>query len=406
MKNIYWLLLFLPGFCLSQALSENEVRINIGKKEFIYSDILKEDREIWIYTPSSFTKGTQNKYPVMYLLDGPAFFHSMTGMVQYLSSTGKMPEMIVVGIANTNRVRDLTPTHSISWSDGEKDTATLGSSGGGEKFIAFIEHELLPYMDSVYTTTPYRMLVGHSLGGLTVLHSLLNHTSLFTSYVAIDPSVWWDNHMIMKMASQKLAKDDYTGKFLYYASANTMNKGMDTSRVARDTAYANIHVRGNLQFRKIILNRKSNHLQWSWKFYPEDNHSSVPLLASYDALRFLFKGYELDKELNDTSITVAYIKAHYQNLSSLLHYCVLPSESIINLLGYNFLSNKNYKKAGDFFKLNLENYPASANAYDSMGDFYLETNDRKKAIEFFRKALHLKEMPETRKKLRELEKSK
>lgn len=406
MKNIYWLLLFLPGFCLSQDLSENEVRINIGKKEFIYSDILKEDREIWIYTPSSFTKGTQNKYAVMYLLDGPAFFHSMTGMVQYLSSTGKMPEMIVVGIANTNRVRDLTPTHSISWSDGEKDTATLGSSGGGEKFIAFIEHELFPYMDSVYTITPYRMLVGHSLGGLTVLHSLINHTSLFTSYVAIDPSVWWDNQALMKKASHQLLSRDFSNKSLYYASANRTNKGIDTSGVLQDTAKGNIHVRDNFQFHQLLENSKTSRLQWNWKFYPDENHSSVPLITSYDALRFLFKGYELDKDLNDTSITISYIKTHYQNLSALLHYKVLPSESIVNALGYIFLHGKNYEKALQFFNLNIETYPASANAYDSMGDFYLETNDRKKAIEFFRKALHLKEMPETRKKLRELEKSK
>ncbi|ULQ55247.1 hypothetical protein KJS94_11395 [Flavihumibacter rivuli] len=403
MKIIFCILFVLPGICFSQTSSENDTRIGAGRKEFIHSTILKEDRELWIYVPASFTKSSPNKYPVLYLLDGPSFFYSMTGMVQYLSSIGQIPEIIVVGIANTNRIRDLTPTHSIRWSDGEQDTAVLGCSGGGEKFIAFIEHELIPYVDNVYATTPYRMLVGHSLGGLTVLNSMINHPSLFTSYVAIDPSVWWDNHALMKYASRQLLGNDYSNKSLFYASANTMSKGIDTSRVSKDTAYGNIHVRNNVQFHRILQKIPPAGLQWSWKFYGEDNHASVPLIAGYDALRFLFKGYKLDKDLNDTSITVDYIIAHYQHLSTLMHYTVLPSESIVNSLGYNFLHKKNFEKAFQFFYLNLENYPTSANAFDSMGDYYLQRNERIKAIENFRKALQLKELPETRKKLKELE---
>lgn len=402
MKNICCILLALPLFGLSQNLSQNDRSIVAGTKKIIHSAILKEDREVWVYIPASFAAGSQTHYPVMYLLDGPSFFHPVTGMVQYLSSTGKMPEMIVVGIANTNRVRDLTPTHSIHWSDGEEDAAALGFSGGGEKFISFIEHELIPYVDAVYKTAPYRMFVGHSLGGLTVLNSLLNHTSLFTSYVAIDPSVWWDNQALMKKAAQLLPNKDLGNKSLYYASANTMSKSIDTFLVMQDTTRGNIHVRNNLQFRQLLLESKNSSLLWRWKFYPEDNHSSIPLIATYDALRYLFKGYELDKDMNDTSITVDYIKTHYLTVSRLLHYKVLPSQATVNFLGYNFLSGKNYSKAHRFFSLNLENFPSSANAYDSMGDFYLEIKDKKKAAEMYLKALSLEELPSTRKKLEQL----
>jgi len=324
-------------------------------------------------------------------------------MVQYLNSAGKMPEMIVVGIANTNRVRDLTPSHSISWSDGEQDTAALGSSGGGEKFIAFIQSELMPHIDSVYKTAPYRMFVGHSLGGLTVINSLINHPALFDSYVAIDPSLWWDKQVLMNKASQVLQLKDYTGKSLYFASANTMEKGMDTIRVGKDTAHGNAHVRENLHFRTILSNSQKSHLQWEWKFYPEDDHVSVPLISCYDALRSIFKNYELGKDLNDTSITVDYIKTHYRNVSTMLNYPVLPSQNIVNMLGYNFLSNKSYDKAYGFFKLNIENYPSSANVYDSMGDFYMEKHDKEKAIALFTRALSLKDLPDTRKKLERLE---
>ncbi len=354
MKILYWILLVLPELGFSQALSESANPINMGEKVLIHSAILNEDRELWVYVPASFTKESRNRYPVIYLLDGPSFFHATTGMVQYLSSIGKIPEMMVVGISNTNRVRDLTPTHSIQWSDGEEDSAVLGSSGGGEQFIAFIEQELIPYVNSVNATSPYRILVGHSLGGLTVLNAFINHASLFTSYVALDPSILWDKQHLIKSATTAQWRKDYNKKTLYYATANKRNQVIDT-----------------LSFIQLLQRNSQLGLQWKSKFYQDDNHVSVPLSGTYDALRFLFDGYELDKELSDPSITLEYINNHYQKQSALLHWQVLPSEAIVNALGYIFLQRKNYDRAFQFFRLNLENYPTSANALDSMGDFFL-----------------------------------
>jgi tetratricopeptide (TPR) repeat protein len=182
-----------------------------------------------------------------------------------------------------------------------------------------------------------------------------------------------------------------------------MNKGMDTVRVVKDTANGNLHVRDNLLFREILKKNKNNKLDWKWKYYNDDNHPSVPLIAEYDALRFFFKNYELPKDLDDRSINAEYIQNHYQNISVMLGYSVLPPESTINFLGYNNLSSKLYEKAYGFFKMNIDNYPASANAFDSMGDFYVEKDERKKAIESFEKALSLKEVSETRKKLEKLQ---
>src|SRR4051794_10939598 len=182
MRIIYCILLFLPVFSFCQTPNQNDNKISVGTRETIHSTILNENRELWVYVPPSAAAGNQSRYPVMYLLDGPSFFYPVTSMAQYLSIVGKMPEMIIVGITNTDRARDFTPTHSISWSDGEQDTAALGSSGGGERFIAFIQNELMPHIDSIYKTAPYRMFVGHSLGGLTVINSLINHPALFNSY--------------------------------------------------------------------------------------------------------------------------------------------------------------------------------------------------------------------------------
>jgi uncharacterized protein len=400
MKLFFYALFLLPAFCFGQVTSTTDNKISIGITGIVHSSILDEDREVWVYVPKSAGVGSKTRYPVMYLLDGDDFFYSMTSMVDYLSALGKMPEMIVVGIQNTDRVRDLTPTHYTLWANGA-DANELKTSGGGPKFMAFLEKELMPYIETRYNTQPYRMFVGHSLGGLTVLNSLVNQPSLFTSYVALDPSLWWDEQLIMKQADKVLTQKDYAGKSLFLAAANTMEKGMDTVRVIKDTAYVNGSVRNNFQFRETL--RKSRNLQWAWKYYPEDNHSSVPLIAQYDALRSIFKKYELGKSLQDTTITVEYIKNHYRTVSSMMQYNVLPSPGTVNALGYTSLGNKQYQKAYSFFKMNIDNYPASSNAYDSMGDYYMAIGDKKKAIEAFKKALTLQEVAETRKKLEELQ---
>lgn len=404
MRYIIYLLFLFPTLSFGQTQLQTDNKIILGTIDTVYSALLHEKREVLVYVPHAGTKNSKDstRYPVVYLLDGPDFFHYVTGTAQYLSAIGKMPEMMVVAIVNTDRRRDLTPTHSISWSDGEQDPVGLKTTGGGENFISFIQKELIPYIDKHYHTAPYRMFVGHSLGGLTVFNALINHPELFNSYVAIDPTLWWDNQMLLKRAPVALAQNDYKNKSLFFATANTMDKGRDTLAMLADTT-GNFQIRANFRFRNLLQQNNGSKLQWSWKYYKEDNHASVPLGAVHDAFRTLFKGYELSKELSDTSITAEFIKNHYRNVSKMLGYTVLPAQNTINSLGYNFLEARLYGKAFGFFKMNIDNYPGSANAYDSMGDFYVETNNPKKAIEAFKQSLALKEVPETKKKLEKLQ---
>jgi uncharacterized protein len=390
------------SICFSQALSQNPITNPISHT--IQSLTLKEPRQVLIYSPST-DKTSKVRYPVLYILDGPSFFEAFTGMVRYLSACGKIPQMIIVGIANTDRVRDLTPTHAIHWSDGEKDEKALSTSGGGEAFTSFLEQELTPHIDSLYPTAPYRMMVGHSLEGLLVLNTLMNHPNLFTAYVTIDPTLWWDQRLMLKKASTVLAQTDYSGKKIFFASANTLPEVRDTLGIEQDTAHSTVHVRDNLAFRQLLSTNKRNHLVFNWKYYPDDNHASVPFIAGYDALRALFKGYELPKELNDPELNAAFVSQHYQSVSTLLGYQVLPPESTINILGYENLSTKRYQQAYDYFRTNVANYPQSFNVYDSLGDYYLAVGDTKQAAASFKKALSMKETTDTRKKLDALSRS-
>jgi uncharacterized protein len=397
-----------------QAFSQRGNDISIGKKDSIYSKLLHEKREIWIHLPESANGSLykSQRYPVVYLLDGDAHFYSVTGMIHQLSEINGntlFPEMIVVGIPNTDRMRDLTPTHSPTGYTG--DSAGVGTSGGGEIFMSFIEKELMPHIDSLYPTAPYKIFIGHSLGGLTVINTLIHHTGLFNSYIAIDPSMWWQNQFLLKQSGNILVQNNFNGRTLFLGIANTMPPGMDTARVWNDTSNNTIHIRSILHLANELKKGNGDGLRWEYKYYAEDNHGSVPLISEYDGLKYIFDFYNFknSNSLFDSSYSAArlvqIVKEHYQKVSLGMGYEVIPQESFVNNLGYGFLQNKMFEKAYAFFNMNISNYPKSFNVYDSMGDYYVARNDNPKASEFFKKALTLNENPDTRQKLEKCEKS-
>jgi predicted alpha/beta superfamily hydrolase len=144
--------------------AQKDNSIVIGKIDSVYSKILNEQRKVWIYTPdmTSGLRDSTRHYPVVYLLDGDAHFTSVTGLIQQLSQANGntvYPEMIIVAIPNTDRTRDLTPTHIVSDLP-NMDSNFSKTTGGGENFVSFIEKELMPHIDSMYLTEPYRILIG------------------------------------------------------------------------------------------------------------------------------------------------------------------------------------------------------------------------------------------------------
>jgi len=385
----------------SETTIEKDNKIVFGHKDVIHSDILKEDREIWIHLPESAMGVSKylSKYPVLYLLDGPGHFHSVTVIIRQLSPANEntiVPEMIIVAIPNTNRSRDLTPSH-VDFDFFSGDSIQY-SSGGGNKFLDFMEDELIPHIEKTYPASTYRTFVGHSFGGLSVINALISRQHLFNNYVAIDPSLWWDDQAFLRVADSILSVNKFNGKSLYVGVANTMDEGMIIKEVRNDTTKSTAHIRSILQFVNSMDTQNDNGLFFGWKYYENDNHGSVPLIAEYDALRFLFSWYEL-KGMNQFWAPIStssvddllnLIDAHYKNVSYHFGYEVLPPESFINSLGYGFLHEGNkIDIANALFKLNVQNYPNSSNVYDSMGHYYLAQQDSIKALELFTKALEV-----------------
>ena len=409
MKKI--LLFILSAVITFTAQAQNDNKITIGKIDSVYSKILDEQRKIWVYTPdmTSGVHDTSQHYPVLYLLDGDAHFTSVVGLVQQLSQANGntvFPEMIIVAIPNTNRTRDFTPTH-ITSDLPAMDSNSSRTTGGGENFVSFIEKELMPHIDSTYPTAPYKLLVGHSFGGLTVMNVLTNHTKLFNAYIAIDPSMWYDYQRFLTATEQKLKEKKYDGIRLYVGIANTMPDGITLDKLKKDTSADTRHIRSIFEMDKLLKANPQNGLKYAGNYYADDNHVSVPLTNEYDGLRFIFNYYRLnltDKDFTDSSdAIVTKIKNHYEIVSNEMTYKISPNQLFINAMGYDALSKKNYTSSAALFKMNIANYSNGNNVYDSYGDLLAAEKDTMNAINNYKKALAIQDNADTRQKLNALE---
>ncbi|MBK6935897.1 MAG: alpha/beta hydrolase [Chitinophagaceae bacterium] len=401
-------LLLLAVIITATGKGQTSDKIIIGKIDSVYSGVLNEQRKVWVYVPHMKAGMQQNagqRYPVVYLLDGDGHFESVAGMIQQLSQVNGntvVPEMIVVGIPNTDRTRDLTPTRIIS-DPPMMDTNSSKSTGGGASFATFLEKELIPHIDSLYPTQPFRLLIGHSFGGLTVMNIITNYTRMFNAYIAIDPSMWYDKENFLRATHKKLASQKYTGTRLFVGIANTMAEGMTVEKMKKDTSAETRHIRSIFALDKFIKANPQNGLQYASKYYADDDHSSVPLISEYDGLRFIFSWYRLKLSLSDfmspgTGL-VQKMTTHYAVVSKEMGYKVAPPEMMINSLGYEALSQKQYEKAAALFEMNIANHPQSGNTYDSYGDLLLARKDTAAAITHFKKALAITSNEETRQKL-------
>jgi predicted alpha/beta superfamily hydrolase len=342
-----------------------------------YSTILGEKRKITIQTPSRMN--LLDQYPVLYVLDGEAQAEMVAAQVKYLSESYKIiPELIVVGIENTNRTRDLTPTHSIIGPDGKPDTSARAfgkESGGGEKFLDFLKKELIPYVEASYPVAPYRILSGHSLGGLMAVYCLLNHPDYFNAYIAISPSLQWDDQVMLKQWKASKGKD-LSGRLLYFSDANE-DEAFHLNQLSLDT---------------ILQHNASSGLKFKRMFYPEEIHISEPVKAFYDGIRFVYPNWHLPYNSSAFRKTMSsrIIIDHYRELSKAYGYNVIPLLDEMNQVA-RFLRNDpgRIKDAIELLEMNASLHPASAETLEILGDTLVKTGDTRKALINYKKALSL-----------------
>jgi predicted alpha/beta superfamily hydrolase len=350
-------LLFLFAIVCSLAIiaTAQEVAPPVPQRIDIHSKVLNEERTVWVRTPPGYQIG-KSVYPVIYVTDAPEPVTEIGSTIDFLVRNNRMPPLIVVGIGNTDRTRDLTPSHAdVKQEDGT--VSTYPTSGGADKFLDFIQSELIPEIEKRYRTAPYRIFAGHSFGGLLAIHTLVTRPDLFEAYIAVSPSLQWDSGRTLRQAQQFFAGRSELKKTLFFSLAS---EGNTPNPMGENFEH----------LKKTLKAGAPNGLVWESARYPDEDHGSTVFRAHYAGLKMLFSGWQVPRD-GKTFLPIgglAGIEKHYAALSERYGYKIPIPESTINIFGYQLMASKKLSEANAVFERNVKLYPESANVYDSFGE--------------------------------------
>lgn len=337
----------------------------------INSAVLGEERTILVRVPAGYDTN-KLRYPVLYMTDGNAHIVHTSSTVEFLARNGRMSEMIVVGINNTDRTRDLSPTHVTTTVAGGNSALQFPTSGGADKFIKFIETELIPEIEKRYRVQPYRILAGHSLGGMFAIHTMISRPELFNSYIAVSPALQWDNQVVVKRAEDFLKARKEFDATLFMSLGNEPGPIDD----------------GFHQLKQVLEKNQVKGFDWKAQVLADEDHGSVVMPSHYIALRRVFDGWQIPRDPNSGQVSGDFksVEEHYQKLTKKFRFDIPVPELLINQMGYQSLFAERFDEAIMIFKTNVERYPESANVYDSLAEAYERTGKLELAAPLYEKA--------------------
>lgn len=272
MKYAY-IILLAGVFLLSGCFNTSQPSDPIPEHETftINSDRIGEDRVINVWTPENYETGSDS-FPVMYMADGgiQEDFPHIANTLSKLIKEEKIQPLILVGIENTQRRRDLT-----SFTEVEKDKEITPVVGGSEKFRAFIKDELFPEISKRYRTTNEKSIIGESASGLFVMETFLLTPEMFDHYIAFDPALWWNNHYLVRTAKEHLTKFPTTEKRLWFAGS----KAADISPYTKELA-------------DIFKTENPANLKWNYSDEPKEKHTTIFRATKEKAIIWTFNKTE------------------------------------------------------------------------------------------------------------------
>jgi hypothetical protein len=329
----------------------------------IRSRILQEQRTIWVGIPENYRQ-SHSSYPVLYATDAESKLIDLAAATRFLARNRRMPPALIVGIVNTARTRDLTPT---AW--------RFDGSGSADQFLKFIETELVPQVDKRYRTTPYRAFVGHSFGGLFALHALTTRPALFRGVIAISPSLNWDERLPIRGLAGLIESSKQLPQSLFVSLGN---EGKELAECWRE-------------LESIAPPARAKGMSVELRYFPDEDHGSIVLPSIYYGLRSLFADWMVPTEPDSGQYTLdlAGVMAHFERLGDKLGARVPVPELVLNQLGYQDLAAGHHAKALESFELMCQLYPDSANAHDSLAEGLAASGDRQRAVQTAQRAVAL-----------------
>jgi len=309
-RGFFIFLFVLTGLCCTTNAQDTVLNgLYKGKLDSLHSDALGQQRLFQVFVPPSWKPGDTTTYEVLYVLDGGNWNTGLvTKIQQFIEGEGNMPPVMVVSIMGIDRNIELTPTHLATWN---------APTGGAENFLKFITHELIPYIGKTYPASGDNTLWGHSLSAMFAIYAMLNEPTAFRSFIAVDPSCWWDDNYVPRLAAKKLPSVSSLQASLFIAG----REGNALHEMRIDT------------METVLKNNAPPGLHWKLITYAGESHSSVRLKSTYDGLRFTYAGLGGNIELVPEGGMIVKdkpIRLRYFDDTLRMHYTLdgaIPTES-------------------------------------------------------------------------------
>src|SRR5579884_4180213 len=367
-----------PALNICLHAQTNGEPVVIGKKIQIHSTIFNQDRILLIATPAGYDEGTE-RYPVLYVLDGESNFVQAADIAGFLAESDRIPPMLVVGIVNVNRSHDLTPR-----TEDELEIRFHPNTGGADIFLQSLKTELMPYINQHYRTRSYKMLVGHSLGGLFAMYALASDPQLFNAYIAIDPTLGWNHKSVMSMLQMNLKKLKDVSSDLYVTVTEPSSVTYRLCATLKDNS--------------------PKEFRWTFKAMPEETHNSIVHQSIYSGLDTIFDGWHLGNPLKlYDECGMAAIQQHFAQGGKRYGYDREASPFTISLIVAGLLEKGRLEDAGTVLLQDQKRYPPPWNQLEALARAYAQQGNSPEAIRFYK--LSLQQNPKNdwvRKKLAEL----
>ncbi len=359
---LLFVLILNQGFILAQEDGDD---IAIGKYRVLHSEVLDEDRLLYIHLPRDYEE-TQLSYPVLYLLyaDIYNYYLDVASITEKLGSTGEIPPVIIVGVANTNRYRDLLPVKI----GGRED------SGGADNFLEFVEGELIPFIDNNYRTKNFRILAGPQAAAVFSLYSLITKPMLFSAIISENPFMNPENAAFLFPEAESFFKNTKSLKNFLYIKCEKDERPQDLEYVEN--------------FARLLESQTPNGFRFKVDIQEPSGYFIAPL-PFREGLRMLFNGHKLPE--NFRSITVNDIIGYYEKLSEVYGFEVDPPSLMLTFEGDKLSEQRKTREAIALFDYQLILYPKSLNALMRLGEIYRGMGDFERARQYYKEFLDIQD---------------
>jgi predicted alpha/beta superfamily hydrolase len=362
------LLSFAVMVCGAQLSVAQQLAV---EEQVLNSNALDEEQKFTVYLPENYDSDADHRYPVLYALDGKYYKNMVSAVIAQFYADGLIPDTILVTIDNEDRIRDYTPSPH----------ATVDvESGEADKFLDYIEKELIPFVDSNYKTSDFKILQGHSLGGLFSLYAVQARPELFTAHYAFSPSLHWGDNATVKNIKEYISSRKTLNQFIYMSLGDEVIVSEYTTRNTMRNSF--------LELKGFFEGKSIPGLRVKSEVFPTLPHVATNITGLVNATNALYRNWVLSFPAMEKGPEG--ISEHYKKLSSDLYYEVKPRIGSLNFAA-DYLTNgvKQPEKGMAILNYNASLYPDSAQVKFLLAKAYKSCGDKVRARRFSEEALVL-----------------